>query len=113
MKGTRGQLDYYMNNMDRYLNKKRKKADFFPRIDQVDLREEEKFRKPTILQEEDKEWNKTRKELLLMVEKKNIVTRQDHRPLRREMLQDLGFINPKKRHLRSRSPIRSRSRNRK
>jgi hypothetical protein len=100
-----------MNNLDRYLNKKRAKHDFFPRVDTVNPKDEEKFRKPSALQEQDREWNKTRKELLLMVEKKNVVTRQDHRPLRKEMLQDLGFIHPKKRHLRSRSPIRSKNRN--
>ena len=87
------------------MNLKRKKPDFFPRENKPDLSQEEKFRRPTALLNQEKEWNETRKELLLMVEKKNVVTRQDHRPLRREMLKDLGFINPVKRHLRSRSPV--------
>jgi uncharacterized membrane protein YgaE (UPF0421/DUF939 family) len=100
-----------MNNVERYMNLKRKKRDFFPREVMHDPKKEEKFRRPTAMKEEDKEWNKTRKELLLMVEKKNVVTRQDHRPLRKEMLRDLGFINPKKRHLRSKSPVRSRNKN--
>ena len=111
MKETRGQLNYYMNNVDRYMNLKRKKRDFFPREHKVDAKKEEQFRRPTALKEEDKEWNRTRKELLLMVEKKGVVTRQEHRPLRKDMLEGLGFIHPKKRHLRSKSPIRSRNKN--
>lgn len=100
-----------MNNIERYVNLKRKKPDFFPRPNKVD--DEAKFRRPTAVRKEDSEWQKTRQELLLTIDKKKVVVRENHRPLRREMLQELGFINPKKRHLRSKSPVRSRSRNRK
>ena len=112
LKGTKGQKDYYLNNMERYMNLKRNKPDFFPRENIADPKNEEKFRRPTAVVNQEKEWNKTRKEILLMVEKKNVVTRQDHRPLKKEMLKDLGFINPVKRHLRSRSPVGARNRNR-
>lgn len=100
-----------MNNIERYVNLKRKKPDFFARENKHNLGSEKKFRRPTALQREDKEWHKTRQEILLMVDKKKVVVRDDNQPMRREMLKELGFINPKKRHLRSKSPVRFRHRN--
>ena len=103
--GERGQIGYHLNNKERYLNLKKKHVDFFARPERIDPKDEERFRPPSAVRKLEEEKYAMRKECLMMVDKKSIVVRDNYKPLNKDFARALGFVNPVKRHLRSKSPV--------
>lgn len=93
-----------LNNNGRYNRIKKPKVDYFPRPNKLTPREEEKFRRPSGLQMEDKKHYQMRAEMMRMVNGKNTIIRDRFKPLNKDLMGAMGFVSANKRHLRSRSP---------
>lgn len=102
---NKNQPNYYLNNTERYNQKKQKNIDFFPR----QRKEENKsqYELPSSEIQRINERTQDRKEFLLGLETKNNITRNNFKQLNRELMNVKGFDMGKRRNgTRSKSPLR-------
>lgn len=108
MKATlaRGERDFYLNNVERYKNMTKKKADFFARPVRTPDKSPRKFQPPRELQEKFRRDDLINQEIRLMQDRKKIIVRDKHKMVDDRLLRNIGILHKTPRGGRSRSPLR-------
>ena len=103
---VRGQRDFYLNNVERYKNMTKKKADFFARPIRTPERSPKKFRPPPGLIAKYKRDDMITQEVRLLQDHKKIIVRDQFRAVDDKLLRDLGILNRQVRTGRGASPLK-------
>ena len=103
---VRGQRDFYLNNVERYKNMTKKKADFFARPMRTPERSPQKFRPPPGLVAKYKRDDMITQEVRLLQDRKKIIVRDQFRAVDDKLLRDLGILNRQVRTGRGPSPLK-------